>query len=189
MAKDCTKEAIKALDDYQAALACSGDLHAFELLYKRWHPRFLRFAYRLVGNKDLAQDIIQDAAITIAKNIGQLQDPTCFSSWAYTIIRRRAMDTLKKTIRHRKIKEEIENHPFPTISLDTDDILTLKQALTTLNKDDQILLTLFYLDDLNGPELSAAMNIPIGTLKSRLHAARAKVKKIYDTTNHGDKNE
>ena len=69
-------EVLKALDDCQVALAITGDQRAFELLYKRWHPKLLRLAMRMTQNKDDDQDVMQDAAITIAKNIGHLKDPS-----------------------------------------------------------------------------------------------------------------
>lgn len=91
----------KALDEYQAALAINGDARAFELLYKRWHPRLLRFAYRLTASEEEASDVMQEAAMTIAKNINRLESPASFPAWAYTIVRRRAGDHIQSIVRQR----------------------------------------------------------------------------------------
>ena len=167
-----------ALDIFQVGEAASGDRHAFDLLYRRWHPRLLRLASRLTGHPDQAQDVLQDAAVTIARDIHKLEDPSKFSAWAYTIIRRRAADHINKAIRLRKSER-------PVTARDTeisDDDLALRQALSQLPETDRLMLTLFYQDGLLGTEIAAALGIPLGTVKSRLFKARAKLKSIYMTT-------
>ena len=74
-----------ALDLYQVGLAVEGDRQAFELLYRRWHPRLLRLAGRLTGNPDEARDVMQDSALTIARDLHKLREPALFSAWEYTI--------------------------------------------------------------------------------------------------------
>jgi len=176
----------RALDEYQVLLAQDGDKRAFELLYKRWHPKLYKFAYRLIGDRDGAQDVMQDAALTIAKNIGRLKDPKTFSSWAYVIVRRRSADYIARAVKARRIKTELENHPEPVGPIGPDDRLSLKQALARLSVTDRSILELFYRDGMTGPEIASALSIPIGTVKSRLFAAREKLKSIYDINTKGD---
>jgi len=173
------KSVLKALDDYQTTLAIKGDRRAFALLYKRWHPKLLRLAYRLTRNRDDSQDVMQEAAITIAKNINKLQDPSKFSAWAYTIVRRRAADHIARAIKTRDIKSRAAQQAMPAHAEDVDDALTLKQALARLTQPDRMLLKLFYIDGMSGKEMAAAMGVPLGTIKSRLFAARAKLHKTY----------
>lgn len=179
----------KALDEYQVLLAQDGDREAFTLLYTRWHPRLLRFAYRQTGNADAAQDVMQEAALTIAKNIARLKDPSLFSPWAYTIVRRRAADYIGKAARNRKAAQALADIPPSYEAVSTDDKLTLKHALAVLPDRDRQILKLFYLDGMSGPEIAAGMGLPIGTVKSRLYAARSKLKSIYQTNPKGDHNE
>ncbi len=171
---------LKALDEYQVALAIGGDRRAFELLYRRWHPRLLRFAYHLTQNEDDARDLMQEAAISIATKIHRLENPSSFAAWAYTIVRRRAQDHIRYAVRHRRIKNELAKEPASPLVNKTDQTLALRQALNSLSKDDRVLLTLFYLDNMTGTELSVAMGVPIGTIKSRLFSAREKLKSIYE---------
>jgi len=175
-----------ALDEYQAALAIKGDRRAFKRLYDRWHPRLLRFAFRLTHNKEDAQDVMQDAAMTIAKSIHRLENPASFGPWAYTIVRRRAHDHIDNAVRQRRLKAKLATASAPDQVEDTDRNLALKQALESLSADDRALLTLFYIDGMTGPELSAAMGAPIGTIKSRLFAARSRLKSIYETSDIGE---
>ncbi len=166
-----------------------GDKRAFKRLYNRWHPSLLRFAFRLTHNAEDSQDVMQDAAITIAKSIHRLQNPASFGPWAYTIVRRRAHDHIDKSIRQRRIKTELAASYRPKIVDDSERSFALKQALEALSTSDRALLMLFYIDGMTGPELSAAMDVPIGTIKSRISAARSKLKAIYEAPATGGSDE
>ena len=179
MSQDETDKDLEvALDIFQVGQAAAGDRRAFDLLYRRWHPRLLRLARRLTGHADQAQDVLQEAALTIARDIHKLQDPSKFSAWAYTIIRRRAADHINKAVRRRKSERTITTE---TTEMSEDD-LALRQALLRLSDMDRLMLTLFYQDGFLGTEIAAALGIPLGTVKSRLFKARAHLKSIYSTT-------
>lgn len=175
----------EALDAYQVGLAAEGDRQAFDLLYRRWHPQLLRFAYRLTGNSDEARDVMQDASLTIARDIHKLRDPEKFSAWAYTIVRRRAADHVDRSVRARNLMSDM---PEPEIGIGADMKLSLRQALARLPESDRSMLTLFYVDGLRGTEIAAALGIPLGTVKSRLFTARQKLKTIYEAEK-GDEND
>ena len=174
---------LKALDEYQVVLAQEGDRQAFELLYRRWHPKLLRLACRLLGEPEAAQD----AAMTIAKNISRLQDPSRFSAWAYTIVRRRVADHISKAVKTRDLKQKLIHTSIDVADVSADEKLTLKQGLSHLSEAEQLLLKLFYTDGLKAVEIAAAMGIPLGTVKSRLYKARQNLKSIYEMK--GDQNE
>lgn len=176
-----------ALDVYQVGLASDGDVRAFDLLYRRWHPQLLRFAYRLTKNSDDARDVMQEAAMTISRDIHKLRDPTRFSAWAYTIVRRRAVDHIDRSARARKLVCDLPE-PEPETQIGAETRLSLRQALLHLSEKDQLMLTLFYVEGLCGTEIAAALGIPLGTLKSRLFNARRKLKTIYETET-GDQND
>jgi len=169
-----------ALDAYQAGLAADGDVRAFDLLYRRWHPRLLRLAIRLTRNPDEARDVMQDAALTLAQDIHKLRDPARFSAWACTIVRRRAADHIDRAVRRRAGEAERPPRSDPD-GPDTgpDTGLSLRQALGQLPETDRLMLKLAYLDGFRGREIAAALGIPLGTVKSRLHAARQSLKTIY----------
>lgn len=169
----------EALDLYQAGLAIEGDQRAFDLLYRRWHPKLLRLAQRLTGQADEARDVMQDAALVIARDIHKLRDPSRFSAWAYTIVRRRAADYINRAVRARKAAAQAQ---IPPVENDAEAALSLRQALVQLPETDHLMLTLFYIDGLKGTEIAAALGIPLGTVKSRLFKARANLKSIYVTT-------
>lgn len=183
------KKVSKALDSFQAAKAIGGDARAFELLYKRWHAPLLRFSYRQMGHPESAKDVMQDAALAMAKNIHRLNDPDMFSSWAYTIVRRRCADHIKANIKDRQLKASIVEHAETAIVPETAEAMSIRQGLAKLPETERLLLTLFYVEGLTGPELAAAMDMPLGTIKSRLFTARQHLKIIYETPSKGDDHE
>lgn len=176
---------LEALDEYQATLAVGGDRKAFALLYKRWHPKLLRFAFRKTGEVEAAQDVMQNAALTMAKDIYRLKDPSVFGAWAFMIVRRRAADFLKSKIRAREVQSELARQPEPDTSVGSEDALSLKQALRALPNADRQLLTFFYVDGMKISEIAAGLCVPAGTIKSRLFTAREKLKSVYEATEEG----
>lgn len=178
-----------ALDAYQASLAMEGDKRAFALLYKRWHPRLLRLAFRLTGHREDAQDVMQEASLTIASKLHRLNDPELFGAWALTIVRRRAVDQVRKHVRTRRTLDAVANEPPAEAANLADEQISMHQALAELAPIDRTILELFYLDGLTGPEMSAALGIPLGTVKSRLSRARTRFKSIHTATLKGDHDE
>ncbi|GHA86859.1 RNA polymerase sigma factor SigK [Algimonas arctica] len=171
-----------ALDAYQASLAADGDARAFDLLYRRWHPKLLRLAQRLTRNPDEARDVMQDAALTMARDIRKLKDPARFSAWACTIVRRRTADHIDKAVRRRAgLTGWPDAHDASGASGDVgpESALSLKQALSRLPETERLMLNLVYLDGFRGHEIAAALGIPLGTVKSRLFAARQALKTFY----------
>lgn len=184
----------KALDLYQATLAIEGDRKAFEGLYKRWHPKGMRLAQRLTGNAEEAKDVIQEASMTIAKNIHRLEKPDQFTAWAYTIIRRRAADHIRSAVKTREISNRAARYEYEPVHASPEEGLSLKRALLNLPDHEKGLLKLFYIDGFTGTEIAEALGVPLGTVKSRLFNARNHLKHYYqsvprDALFEGEKNE
>ncbi len=185
-AKSKNIQILDALDEYQATLAIGGDRKAFELLYKRWHPKLLRFAYRRTGEQEAALDVMQNAALTMAKDIHRLKEPSAFGAWAYTIVRRRAADQIQKNVRFKQLKTELARQPLPDRNNNAEHAFSVKHTLKSLPEAERKLLILFYIDGMRVAEIAAALGLPMGTVKSRLFAAREKLKSVYDVTGEGE---
>jgi len=173
----------KALDDLQTMLAMQGDTKAFSLLYKRWHPRLLRHARSLARHTEDARDIMQDAAIAIARNIHRLETPENFGPWAYTIVRNRAANHIKRRQRERSLKTVIRTEANiqspPTPPPERAD--TLRDLIETLRPNDREVLCSYYVDGMTVREISDCLGLPAGTVKSRLYKARTHLKSAYET--------
>lgn len=184
----------KSLDLYQATLAVGGDRKAFEGLYRRWHPKGMRLARRLTGNVEEAKDVMQEASITLAKNIHRLEKPEQFSAWAYTIVRRRAVDHIRSAVKAREISVRYAQNQTVLAQRSCEEGFSLQQALSKLPPEEKTLLSLFYVDGFSGVEIAQALGIPVGTVKSRLFKARTHLKQYFqpvqqDPLSEGDKHE
>ena len=107
---------------------------------------------------------MQDAAITIAKNIGYLKDPSKFSAWAYTIVRRRAADYIARVVKARVVKaREIKVRAVQSEiiqkSNQADETLDMKQAFERLSQPDRLANAL-YVDGITAKNICGCMGSP-----------------------------
>src|SRR5262245_23880302 len=94
--------------------AQEGRREAFEDLFRRWHPRLLRFAWHLSGREDVARDVVQEGWIAIIKGLSGLSDPAAFPTWAYRIVRFKAADQARNQARQRELLEPTAESAAPS---------------------------------------------------------------------------
>lgn len=184
---DDRREAI--YDQWLVLRSQGGDAEAFSELVKRWTPRLTRHARRLLDTADDASDATQDAWLSITGGLNRLHDPATFRRWAYRITTRRCADRIRKDQRTRKSESRAarpDEQPPPI--QDGDEIDRLRAAIRTLPGDRRIVLSLLYVDALTVAEIAAVLEIPIGTVKSRLRLARDELRRILapEPTNQGE---
>jgi len=97
------RQAARIFDEYLAAAARAGDRKAFSALAERWQPKMMAHAYRLIGEREAARDVVQEAWADMVKGLGRLDDARAFPAWAYRIVTRRAADAIRKRQRDRKL--------------------------------------------------------------------------------------
>jgi len=166
----------------------AGDEEAFSLLYRRWHPRLLRHAGRITPNSEDACDVMQEAAVAMARNIHRLENPESFGPWVYTIVRNRALNHIKRKKRDHTLKEAFKSEPChnstPVVEDNRADLL--RDLIRTLTASDQEILIAYYVDGMSVVEISECLAAPAGTIKSRLHGARARLKLAYQSRQGND---
>ena len=156
--------------------AQDGDVKAMEKLVCRWQKRLWLHAYRLTSDSQAAWDITQQAWLGIIKGLRKLRDPANFKAWAYGITTNKSIDWIKKSRATKQVSiEEIQN---PQQKQKKD--IGLEELLEKLEFKKKLILTLYYFENLNIFEISVAMKIPKGTVKSRLYNARNELKKLYE---------
>lgn len=136
--------------------------------------RFYKTAKIILKNDDDIYDAIQEALISIYKNYEKLENEKFFSTWATRIIINKCYDLLRKRKNNIvPIDEFIENNPSmgqnDKYEIDESGI---KQAMNFLNDDIKLIVVLYYYDNYSVKEISEIVNIPEGTVKSRLSTAR-----------------
>ncbi len=171
----------RIFDEYLAASARAGDRAAFTRLAERWQPKLLAHAFRLLGEGEAARDIVQEAWADITRGLSRLDDARAFPAWAYRIVTRRAADQIRKRQRERKLSaayaSEVKSMPQVESAAEMSaDAAPLRAAMATLPAEQRAAIALFYTEDFSVAEIAAALNVPAGTVKTRLMHARRKLR-------------
>lgn len=175
------------IQDELLVLQCQeGDAKALEAIIERWHPRLGRLAWRLTGEREAAQDIVQDAWLTIVRGIKRLDDPARFRSWAYRIVSNRCADWIRRRVVQRKATNELKGAVSPTsqeatsINDAVDELALMRHALRELPDTQRAILSLHYLDEMSVAQIARVLSVPEGTVKSRLFHARNRLKQVME---------
>jgi RNA polymerase sigma-70 factor (ECF subfamily) len=165
--------------------AQAGHRDAVGLLVQVWQDRLWRYARRQTGSDETANDVLQDAWTDIARGLPALDDPGRFGAWAYRIVTRRCALWVRKQRRRREVEREAASmrQPAPNIQAAVDDADSLRVALRQLPSEQQTILELRYVDKFSTDEIAEALDIPSGTVKSRLFHARQHLKDILQRVN------
>jgi RNA polymerase sigma-70 factor (ECF subfamily) len=180
-----------ATRDDEALIRASqaGDLEAFNLLVQRHERPVFNVALRLLRDVGLAEDATQDAFIRAWQNIGTFQTGSV-RSWLYKIVTNRSYDILRASARRPAGSleaEPVEIEPTWTTSgageespdahaLRRELSIYLERALTALPEDQRMVVLLADVQGLDYQEVAETMGIALGTVKSRLSRARAKIR-------------
>jgi RNA polymerase sigma-70 factor (ECF subfamily) len=169
-----------ANDRSLADRARHGDLDAFEELMHARLDAIYRLSFAIVGNEPDARDSTQEAFIAAWRRIRELREPDRFEAW----LQRIAVNAARMTLRARG-RRRVREIPAgdvaalamvsdgTTARIDRSDANVLGAALDRLSFDQRSILVLHHLEGLGLAELAETLGIPIGTVKSRLHTARA----------------
>lgn len=147
-----------------------GDKTAFARLYQHFHGDLVRFAAFQLHGQQVAADLVQNVWLKVAKRVHRLEDPAVFTSWLYRAVRWEVLDWQKQPQQRRTeaLPDADTLVAKPSPSADT----SLSDAIATLSSADQLLLQLFYRHQLMQQEIALILQIPLGTVKSRLHRIR-----------------
>lgn len=159
-----------------------GDLAAFEPLVARTQRSAYRLGYSVAQDHHLCQDAVQDAYISVLQNIRQLRDPSTFTTWFTRIVVNRCKKLLKQK-RPQSLDEVVEQGQGPS----TDGLeekagrrLQLKKAILRLTDTDRTILALREVQGYTYEEIAEMLDIPMGTVKSRVANARRRLIQAYD---------
>ncbi|TYT26663.1 sigma-70 family RNA polymerase sigma factor [Luteimonas viscosa] len=171
----------RIFDEYLAASARAGDRVAWERLVARWHPRLLRHAWRLTGQPEQARDAVQDAWLEILRGIRGLDDAAAFPAWALRIVTRRCQRMFRDAGRERAGLAGVATDPTLAHALEPTgetaaELRNVLGAMSGLPAEQRAALSLYYLEHLGVAEIAVALDIPPGTVKTRLMHARRRIR-------------
>ena len=159
------------MDDLTAIEKCqSGDKEAFRFLVESYQKQAASHAVAILGNREDALDAVQEAFIDAYQALGHFDKTRRFYPWFYVLLRNRCF---KMTAR-RKATENFEETKIlaPQSGVSREERFTLEAALLALSEEAREIITLKYLDGLSYREIADFLNVPRGTVMSRLFHAR-----------------
>lgn len=161
----------------------NGDKKALSLLYNNYSDSLYGVALKITKDDALAKDALQESFIKIWKN-SQKYNPekAKLFTWLYRITRNTAIDKLRSfnNRNNREVQIDSSNvYTVPTNSLNQD-VIDLKQHVDKLEEKYKIVLNALFFEGMTQQEASDELNIPLGTIKSRLKIALRELKKVYN---------
>lgn len=139
--------------------------------------RFVRFR---LNDKDDADDVLQEVYLTAYQKFPQLHDPASFKFWLISIARNKCNDYFRrKAVQYEIPLEELAEQELVDSRLGLSEVLTVRQTLSLLGDRDKEMLYLYFWKELPQAEIAKILQIPLGTVKSRLHHAKQKFKEKY----------
>jgi RNA polymerase sigma-70 factor (ECF subfamily) len=165
----------------------AGNPAGLDALYARYATPAVRTAYLITRDRSLAEDAVQEAFVQVLRNAGSLRDPASFRPWFYRILVNTAKRMARTPLRP-VLPLDLENHDRsdPTLPEPDEAVLAreetalVREAIDGLNEAHRIPLLLRYYTNLSDEEIAQALDLPVGTVKSRLFNARKLLQERLD---------
>ena len=171
-----------------------GDMSAFELLVRRYQTPLINYIHRSIDDYQRAEDLSQETFLRVFKNASRYKPTASFKSWLYTIATNLCRNELRNRSRRNicfleDLVEEGEDVYHTDIMRDTrylPDLLVekkeqrqiIRKALSQLSENQRVALTLVTYQELQYEEVANILGCSVGAVKTLIHRARQKMKKL-----------
>lgn len=155
-----------------------GDQQAFAVLVRKYQGAVFRQAYAMVGDRMAAEDVAQDAFIKAFYSLNKLENEYAFSSWLTKIVSHACYDYLKKANKRKSASLDdnataaLHENPIEKTQMR----LNLREAMKALSPDHREVIVLRDIQGFSYKEIAEILQIPVGTVKSRISVARLELK-------------
>jgi len=169
------------VDASVVARARTGDREAYEKLAREAAQRLYPVAFRVVRDRDMADEALQRTLVAIWRELPKLRDDERFEAWSYRVLLRFCTDELRR--RGRQTRPVVDVSPkvsAPDRQSEIADRDQLERAFGRLSADHRAVIVLTFYGGLTGAEAAAALNVPPGTVASRLHHALRQMRALID---------
>jgi len=173
-------------DEQVVTEVLSGNINAFELLILKYQTRIFNTVFSIVKRRELAEDIVQDTFLKAFEKLSTLKNRETFFPWAKRIAMNLALNTFEREKRVLDVENEDSDYNyFEQLSGgEVPEERALKEELRryvrmfvdSLPDKLRVVVILREVEDMSYEEISEMMNIPLGTVRSRLFNARAYIK-------------
>jgi RNA polymerase sigma-70 factor (ECF subfamily) len=162
--------------------ARNGDVAAFEQLIAQHQGKVFTFAFAFTGDREQAKDLAQDALVKVYRSLGTYRFQSAFSTWLYSIVRNTYLDAVKSRAgREQALEAPLDGRDLERLAevasaeerlLEKEARRTLFRALRDVSEPFRTVVMLADVQGLGYEEIAAALELPIGTVKSRLKRGR-----------------
>lgn len=162
--------------------ARGGDREAFGELVEQYRDNVYRLAYRMCGNAYDADEAAQEAFVAAWRALPNFRGDAKFSTWLYRLTTNAAIDVMRREKRHQTMGDgemidlaDDADSPQETVER-TEQQEAVQKALATLSEEYREVLLLRYMEELDYAEIAEVLQLPSGTVKSRINRAKAALK-------------
>jgi len=171
-------------DETLVIAAILGDLRSFDALVSRYRAAAYRVAQSIIGNSgagsELAEDAVQESLLLAFKALPSIEEPTKFASWLYAITRHVALRMSQRSRRESNQRVDLDEALLeycdafarPFAPHDTFEEAWVRTAVDTLDEDHRLALKLRYYDEMPLKRIAGFLDLPLSTVKWRLHRAK-----------------
>ena len=178
-----------ARDERLVEAARAGDHAAFTTLLQRHDDQMRALAWSVLRDRTAMDDVLQDAYLKAYRNLDRFRGASRFSTWLHRIVYRTCLDHVR---RRREVVGLVDDADPPATGRpqgDVDERLAIQQALATLDPETAAALVLVDRDGHSYEEAALVLDIPAGTVASRLHRGRRALRAVLDparSDRHGE---
>jgi RNA polymerase sigma factor (sigma-70 family) len=160
------------------AKAKSGDKEAFALLVKRYKDIVFRYSYGMLADRMEAEDVSQEAFVKAFYSLSKLDNIYAFASWLKRIVSNLCYDRIQKLKKTNVVSSELIETQISNNDMERRDLrMTIEEAMGNLSPEHREAIVLREIEGYSYDEISGMLNIPLGTVKSRISAARLLLRK------------
>ena len=178
-------------DEDLMALIESGDTDAFAVLYDRHNRAAFSLAHRMMGERQAAEDLVQDVFLKIWRSAGGYKaERASVRTWILSIVHHRGIDQIRSTASRRRTQDKIEASAPKTQPSEAfaetwrnSQRDQVREALGTLPPEQLKILELAYFSGYTHMEIAEILDIPLGTVKGRMRLGLKKIKAFFDQQN------
>lgn len=156
-----------------------GDERAIRWVLNRYRDRVVRLAAHVLHNSREAEDVAQEAFVKAFRQIGQFRGDSGFYAWLYRIVINLCLDRMRRKSMTSEMPLEENVAHFVAVSPDVENRLSVAQVLDSLTPPMRAALVLREVEGLEYAEIADVLNIPVGTVRSRLNTAREQFRRRW----------
>jgi RNA polymerase sigma-70 factor (ECF subfamily) len=180
-------------DTYYIKRVLNGDVDCFACLIDKYNRQVFTLMYRIIGNREDAEELAQDAFIAAFNKLEKFEGKSTFSTWLYSIAYNLAISATRKrrppTLPIDKYRngDDADDTDFGDDIDDTPAMVELLEiALTKLADDEKALVTLFYQDSKSIDDIASITGLSTSNVKVKLHRTRKRLHKIINELRQND---